>query len=137
MKIDIRRIAPEGLTLTEEFSPEALDLDTEIIKVCSPVSVKAEVSRISNAISVHLSSYALMCAYCSRCLEEFKFGLNKKMVLNYAADNASPEIDLDPDIREEIMLDYPLKPLCKAECKGLCPKCGKNFNTETCDCKTK
>jgi uncharacterized protein len=28
----------------------------------------------------------------------------------------------------------PLNPLCREDCKGLCPQCGTNLNTETCDC---
>ena len=68
-------------------------------------------------------------------MSAFKVDLNKNLKLNYTADNAKPLIDLDPDIREEIILDYPLSPLCKPECKGLCPKCGKNVNEGKCSCK--
>ena len=44
------------------------------------------------------------------------------------------EIDLDPFIYEEVLLNMPLRPICKDECQGLCAICGKNKNLETCDC---
>ena len=37
--------------------------------------------------------------------------------------------------REEIILGYPVKFLCKIDCLGLCPKCGQNLNEKKCDCK--
>jgi uncharacterized protein len=57
--------------------------------------------------------------------------------LNYSLDSSQQYLDLDQDIREEIILEYPLNPLCKADCKGLCPRCGKNLNQELCNCNLK
>ena len=48
-------------------------------------------------------------------------------------DDAS--LNLDEFVREEILLFLPNKILCKENCKGLCPKCGKNLNDGKCDCK--
>jgi len=44
------------------------------------------------------------------------------------------EIDLDPFIYEEVLLDMPSRPVCSEDCKGLCGICGKNRNFEACDC---
>ncbi|MDP2905278.1 MAG: DUF177 domain-containing protein [Candidatus Omnitrophota bacterium] len=46
-------------------------------------------------------------------------------------------IDLTEDIREGIMLDYPIKPLCKPDCSGLCPVCGADLNVHKCRCIAK
>jgi uncharacterized protein len=43
-------------------------------------------------------------------------------------------IDLGQMMREQFYLALPMKPLCQAECKGLCPHCGVNRNRETCSC---
>jgi uncharacterized protein len=43
-------------------------------------------------------------------------------------------IDLTPLVREEAILAIPIRPLCSPDCKGLCPECGTNLNTGTCDC---
>ena len=43
-------------------------------------------------------------------------------------------IDLAGIILEQLVVNLPIKPLCSDGCKGLCPKCGANRNTETCGC---
>lgn len=134
MKIDIRRISPEGLALAEEITAKALDLETDIIKFRGPVKIKAEISRITNAVRVSLVLSAVMYADCSRCLKEFDWDFKKNVELNYPVSNSDLKLDLDPDIREEIILDYEVKPLCNPGCKGLCPKCGKNLNEGGCTC---
>jgi uncharacterized protein len=45
------------------------------------------------------------------------------------------EIDLDPIVREQIVLAMPGYPLCKESCKGLCPVCGGNLNERECGCE--
>ena len=134
MKIDSNRIPFEGLTLEEELSPKALDLETEIITFRGPIKASAEISKITNAVTVHLCVSAILQARCSRCVNECVLPLKKSVELNYPVDQAAPIIDLDPEIREEIILDYPLKPLCTPECKGLCIRCGKNLNEGGCTC---
>ena len=136
MKIDANKIPLEGLTLREDFDPKKLDLETDIIKFLSPVRARAELSRITNAVTVNLFLDAMMHTVCSRCLEEFDLVLKKNTVLNFQASSLEPLIDLDPEIREEIILDYPLKPLCKPDCIGLCPRCGGNLNEGGCTCGT-
>lgn len=51
----------------------------------------------------------------------------------YSYDNE--EIDLTPLFRDQVVLAVPFAPLCKEDCKGLCPQCGADRNLEPCDCK--
>jgi len=134
VKIDINKIPLEGLTLEEEVNPSALDLETDIVKFLEPIKIRAEVSKITNAVTVNLSLSGSIHLNCSRCLKEFNVTLKKVLRLNYHVDRTKPIIDLDQDIKEEIILDYPIKPLCNPDCKGLCPKCGKNLNEGGCSC---
>jgi uncharacterized protein len=46
------------------------------------------------------------------------------------------QIDLGQMIRENVLLEAPLAPLCRPDCAGLCPDCGIDLNTATCDCNT-
>lgn len=136
MKIDARQVPDEGLTLIEEFSPESLDLDTDIIKFLKPIKAVALIHKSYNALQVYLTLTSRINISCVRCLEDSEQDFAKKSELNYAIDKLNPVIELDPDIREEIILDYPIKPLCKADCRGLCPKCGANLNEGGCNCGT-
>ncbi len=45
-------------------------------------------------------------------------------------------LDLGELMREQFYLVLPMKPLCRPDCKGLCPVCGINRNRETCTCQT-
>lgn len=134
MKIDINRIPLEGLTLEEEVDAPSLDLETDIVSFRSSIKIKAEIFRITNALTVSLQLSALMYMNCSRCFDEFEADFKKCLKLNYTADKSEPIIDLNPDIRAEIILDYTINPLCSPNCKGLCPKCGKNWNEGECKC---
>jgi uncharacterized protein len=44
------------------------------------------------------------------------------------------EVDLEPLIREALLLALPLTPLCRAECEGICPTCGADLNEGSCGC---
>ena len=44
------------------------------------------------------------------------------------------EIDLGSFLEEVIALAFPVQPLCREDCRGLCPRCGADRNAESCDC---
>ncbi len=134
MRIFVNQFPFEGLVLEDKINSAVLDLDTEMVKFRSPLKVRAQAWGAGNVISVHLDMSADILLSCSRCLNEFESKLVKEVELNYPFDNSAKYIDLNPDIREEIIMDYPIKPLCAQECKGLCVKCGKNLNEGGCNC---
>lgn len=49
---------------------------------------------------------------------------------------AGPELDVGAVLWEQFLLTLPVKPLCREDCKGLCPVCGRNRNLEDCGCPT-
>lgn len=59
---------------------------------------------------------------------------------SFAADEVNEEtysgkvIDLDPVVREQLLLTLPGYPVCQESCKGLCPVCGANLNERDCGC---
>lgn len=134
MKINIEQISSEGVLLTEDISPGELDLDTEVTKFISPIKVSAKAYKITNAVSISFNLKSTVHFICSRCLEEFDNDFSKSFELNFPVSKSQHLIDLNQDIREEIVLDYPIKPLCFAHCKGLCPECGSNLNLGKCKC---
>jgi uncharacterized protein len=69
---------------------------------------------------------------CARCLEDYKFPVNLDFCRDYPL--STEEIDVEDEVKQLILLNIPLKPLCKEECSGLCVKCGKNKNIEKCSC---
>lgn len=53
----------------------------------------------------------------------------------YRLDPDAPELDLVPALREELLLALPEFPLCKPDCRGICPTCGENRNERECGCR--
>ncbi|MCX5705743.1 MAG: DUF177 domain-containing protein [Candidatus Omnitrophica bacterium] len=135
MKIDVNFIPDEGMVVREGIKSSELELDTEVFRFSGPIRAEAQVSRITNAVTVHLKLEVKAHGICCRCLNDFEADFSKKIDLNYPVEDLSSTIDLNPDIREELILDYPINPLCKADCRGLCAKCGKNLNDAECNCK--
>ena len=84
---------------------------------------------------------------CARCLTEFGSTVALRVCELFvtarheaAADEdvyrvVGVEIDLEQMLRDATALALPLKPLCRAECKGLCAQCGRDLNESGCDCK--
>jgi uncharacterized protein len=51
-------------------------------------------------------------------------------------DRSGDKVDLGKEIKDYILLEMPLNPLCKTSCEGLCPTCGENLNLTQCNCTT-
>jgi len=83
-------------------------------------------------------------AVCGRCLEEYEKPLRLQFTEEYVQGEPREDttalsymgdvIDLREAVRENILLNLPLKPICDEECKGLCSECGVNLNLSTCSC---
>jgi uncharacterized protein len=92
---------------------------------------------------------------CSRCLEPFAWPLSAEFDLRYqphvqnrgegereveeddltTAFYEHDEIDLGQLMYEQFYLSVPMKPLCRDDCRGLCPTCGTNWNRGACACR--
>ncbi len=93
---------------------------------------------------------------CARCVEPVEHDLERSFDLLYrpigvdangaerAISTSETEIGyyngdglvLEDVLREQVLLSLPEKTLCRADCKGLCPGCGRNLNTEQCSCES-
>ncbi|MGE4291259.1 MAG: DUF177 domain-containing protein [Desulfovibrio sp.] len=85
---------------------------------------------------------------CDRCTGEYDFSVDTAFELfESLPDGEEPEqdcrvhrdegilfLDIGALLWEEFILSLPTKPLCNEACKGICPKCGQNFNEGSCDC---
>ncbi|MBU0634400.1 MAG: DUF177 domain-containing protein [Candidatus Omnitrophica bacterium] len=133
MKITINEIPVSGIVLEETNQAQILDLERTDIKFCAPVYMKACVIRDQDKIQIELKVKTEMLIVCSRCLEENKAVVDKEINI-IRSKESDAVIDLTQIAREEIILDYPARALCRADCRGLCPKCGRNLNVANCDC---
>lgn len=136
MKIELRQLSDyQDVVFQFEENPSALDLETAGIRMNEPVKVKAIVSKIEDSLNLKVSLRAKALGQCSRCLNDIVLPIAKDFRLNIAIDKSDTSVDINEDIRQEIILEYPDKPLCKYSCLGLCVNCGRNLNEGDCDCK--
>lgn len=82
------------------------------------------VTRVAPAVDVHLLPLP------RARHEEVELGRDDLEVDFYQGDT----LDVDGLLRGEVHLALPMKPLCRAECRGLCPVCGGNRNLKPCAC---
>ena len=136
MKIELRQLSDyQDVIIQAEENPSALDLQTTGILISGPVKVKAIVSKIENSLNLKINLQAKALGQCSRCLNDIVLPIAKDFRLNIAIDKSDTSIDINDDIRQEIILEYPDKPLCKDSCLGLCVNCGRYLNEGQCKCK--
>ena len=135
MKIIIGDIKKDkSLILQEEVNPEDLDLDIGVMHFPENLQLKAEVWREGNDLNVSAHVEGERRFTCSLCLEEFENLFEKDITLHYDIKGLD-SVTIDQDVRDEIILDHPIRILCQPDCRGLCPFCGANLNTEACECK--
>lgn len=103
-----------------------------------------EVSRTSEGLLFQGQFHAFMDETCGRCLEEYRQPLKTDFTELYTFQSHAMEdtemiypedgqVDLAPVVREYLLLEIPINPVCKADCQGLCPICGNDLNQEVCD----
>ncbi|MFE9274456.1 YceD family protein [Paenibacillus glucanolyticus] len=114
------------------------------------VDLKATPS-ISGTVDVRGSLQGELEMHCSRCLKpinehvhipfhEVFQPVEDPEALQDENDDTTyvqgESVDLTPYVEETFLLHLPLAPVCSADCKGLCPNCGKDLNEDTCCCDT-
>jgi uncharacterized protein len=120
---------------------------------------RAKVTRVGDRLLVQGAVAAEVEVECSRCIERFTMPVEGTLEEQfqptvdvdtgapiaraaYDADDLTFDIDtnhlmdLSEPVRQSLLVALPMKPLCRADCKGLCPQCGANWNDGACDCKT-
>ena len=74
---------------------------------------------------------------CSRCAERFSYIVKVAAFFrSYKLTAENESIDLTNDIREDILLSFPMIWVCSPTCRGLCSQCGVNLNKQVCSCES-
>jgi uncharacterized protein len=132
----------------------SLDLSPNEDFTCEgPIEVALEVFNSGTALLVEGTFKGKAYLPCARCLEETLVEVQGKIQEQFSLPGiTSPELGLidqvEPKeaafadqilnvtelIRQQILINLPLRVLCKASCKGMCPECGQNLNEGKCEC---
>lgn len=113
----------------------------------SPVSLTAVNTKTGEA-KVEGSVRLTFATRCDRCLVDVPTTLDLQFERVVTAPDAGAEgedsrqfmkgyqLDVDALVQNEIFVNWPVKILCKEDCRGICPKCGQNLNMGECGCDT-
>ncbi len=149
MNIDILKIKTDFTNKTFEISPEELpDRGTVFLNDVITLIISSKKTPLGFKIFGKL--YAFINLKCIRCLKDFCLDTDLPIDLsiftknNSYSDNSSEIVsnideiknfNIDEMIADMLELAKPNNPLCEKKCKGLCLRCGVNYNYEDCICK--
>jgi uncharacterized protein len=157
------RLHKNVIDFNEEFQPESFDLGSDV-RQKDKVSTSGRATLVEEhtgtvgtlddirVAGVLSTGFEILCA---RCLEPVESLVKREFDLLYRPAGSDigedKEVELqDRDaaisyyegeglelaeiVREQLLLAIPIKTVCREECKGLCPHCGKNLNSGECEC---
>lgn len=164
MIIELDDIKDQGLSLElsesfEQFSVLRELHDNGEALFVKPLVIQMKARRLDELVLVEGSVSTAVRLQCCRCLQDFEQPLDISFSVTFARELPSledgqqqdaeielqaedlglisfegDEIDLTESIQEQVVMALPVKPLCHATCKGLCPQCGADLNDGACDC---
>ena len=156
MQLDLTRYRQPEEPFSRTFQPADVQQEGDAYRIVAPVQLDFDIQKDKEKFRLVGSAQTELELTCSRCLEPFRLPVDAPFDLRFlpASELAEEDerevqdedldtsyyrddqIDLNELLREQFYLALPMKPLCRDECKGLCPQCGTNWNTGTCTCTT-
>jgi uncharacterized protein len=125
---DVRSVArnaaaPAGLGVAMTSVPEGAELGLDVL-----------LEGVAEGVLVTANVRAPLVGECARCLEDFTGAINVRFTELFTRDASEDDtdgyllvgdlFDLEPALRDALVLELPLAPLCAEDCPGLCPECG-------------
>ncbi len=159
MKLDLRPLLAGDRLLTFNYEL-SLDIDPEDtssflygVSFPSPMKVKGDITNTAGYMRMRLDMSVDYTAECARCLApvcgEFSLSLEKTVAPRNLLSDLDEDklddyaiiedgfLDMDEQLRAQLEMEFPVRILCRDDCKGLCQRCGKNLNEGKCDCVEK
>jgi len=156
MRIDVRELDQGSLKLRGELTGGQLEFDEADGHLLQPVSVELVAEKHGHQVRLRGKLSALLELFCAKCLDPLRMEVSPdfdqfyepnrglKLTGEIALEERDTEIaffngdviEVVDLVREQILLALPMKPVCREDCKGLCPNCGGNRNLRDCGCQT-
>lgn len=129
---EVRRGVIDDLTCSGSAVPDHAEVEADVV-----------LESVVGGVAVSGTVRAPWSATCRRCLEPAGGALVVPVREHFTEQGDGEEtyplhdgeVDLEPMVRDAVLLELPQAPLCSAGCRGLCPQCGANRNLEPCSCQ--
>ena len=157
MLFRVRDLEIRAARFDVEVPPGEIDFLDEGLHQDGPLKTGGKVELVTGAlgeirVTGHLS--VVLDVACDRCLEAAKIPVDSDFTLYYrpvaegygdekGIDSGEAEmgfyegegVELNDVLREQVLLALPMQRVCREDCKGICPACGRNRNQKECECQ--
>jgi uncharacterized protein len=154
MLLDVSKMRSNIDHIERRYAPDAFEPSADYV-MAAPVDVAFDVLKDKDRYRLVGRAKTTLRLTCSRCVEEYDWPVDLEFDLSYlpqSENTGEGEVPLEEEdlstafyrddlidvgqmLREQVYLALPMKPLCRDECRGLCPVCGTNLNRDTCSCE--
>jgi uncharacterized protein len=158
LMVSIARIPDEGLAFQAEVAATHLQLPpaTEV-ELPTPVQVRGWLTKVAEQVYFQGTTRGTLAVPCSRCLDIIHSEFVAEMRVVYLPPSTRLQIegeegvdaedeldlythdgltlDLRAPVHDHVLLAFPIQPLCRPDCAGLCQVCGGNRNEVPCVCQ--
>ncbi len=141
---DLLRSPGASRRVRREAALEGLSTELAEVPAEAPVRVDLLLESVVEGIVASGPVSGRMRFRCARCLRAFSEGFSLEVTELFALDRAADDeetypiregaIDLEPMVRDVVVLSMPFSPLCRDDCLGLCERCGGDRNLGECSC---
>jgi len=155
MKIRLSQIHDDPLLWQETLSIPASEFEGSGVVKVSPIECEGRISRLEQGFFLQGELRYGQTLLCDRCLNEVDDEVRERLEFLIQIGGPVPMeeeheleeeelgllrlegdvLETDPLVLEQVRLNVPMKPLCRVDCKGLCPQCGTDLNREPCACR--
>ncbi|SRR5581483_2224139 len=158
MKLNVAQLLKAAVGTTREYELEESPSEIEGQRLTQPVRARLHLTRLNDGLLARGDVSTAIETVCSRCAESaeqriaFHFEerfcptidiLTGQPTRPEEADENEPVfnidanhlMDVDEVIRQGVVMEMPMHPLCQTNCQGLCPRCGANLNLGACGCE--
>ena len=160
MRLDLSHIRQPETLFEKRYEPAAVVGQGDDFLVTQPVDLRLTIHKDKDRFRLVGTVKTELEIECSRCLDRFALPVDREFDLRYlpigeaepgaeddedeiADDDVSvtfyrdDEINIGELLQEQFYLTLPMKPLCRPDCQGICPVCGRNRNIDRCECESR
>jgi uncharacterized protein len=137
--------SPGAMRVVERVVPAPKDLGLELIRVPTgaDLALRLRMESVTEGVLVSAEIRAPLTGECGRCLREIDDSVDVTFQELYAYQHSTTDetaeedevgrmqgdlIDLEPEVRDALVLALPTNPVCRPDCPGLCPDCGEPWD---------
>ncbi len=156
MFLNVKELALRKIRLRKSYAPGTVDLHSAEFRQVEPLEVRVTAELVEDQIRIFGALHTRLELTCARCLDTVLEEVSRDFDLYYrpmATIAREDEVRLKQDdteiaffqgeglfladvLAEQVLLALPMKVICRSDCRGLCPHCGANLNSEECRCET-